>query len=79
MNGFQQHIIVGNLGGDPELRYLPDGTAVANFSVAVNQRRGQEEITTWFRVAAWGKLADAGGRYNRQPGEAPWKRSRPST
>jgi single-strand DNA-binding protein len=58
MNGFQEHIIVGNLGGDPELRYLPDGTAVANFSVAVNEKRGESETVTWYRVTAWNKLAE---------------------
>ena len=35
---YQKVIIVGNLGGDPEMRYFPDGTAVTNFSVAVGKR-----------------------------------------
>jgi single-strand DNA-binding protein len=52
MNGFQETIIVGNLGGDPEMRYLPDGAAVTNFSVAVNHKQGDSETVTWYRVAA---------------------------
>ena len=61
--GFQNHIIVGNLGADPEMRYLPDGTAVTNFSVAVNQKRGENETTTWVRVTAWDKLAEVCNEY----------------
>ena len=60
---FQQLIIVGNLGNDPELRYTANGTPVANFSVAVNRRWTKEdgsqgEETTWFRVSAWRQLAE---------------------
>lgn len=47
-------LIIGNLGMDPELRYTPNGDAVCNFTVAVNFR----DETTWFRVAAWRKLAE---------------------
>ncbi len=60
---FQQTIIVGNLGRDPEMRYTPDGTPVTSFSVAVSRRwttqdGQQQEKTTWFRVTAWRKLAE---------------------
>lgn len=65
---YQQTIIVGNLGRDPEMRYTPGGKAVTDFSVAVNRRyqtaEGQwEDKTTWFKVACWGKLAESTNQY----------------
>ena len=65
---FNKIIIVGNLGRDPELRYTPQGTAVCNFSVATNERRRdkageQQDITTWFRVNAWGRQAENVSKY----------------
>jgi single-strand DNA-binding protein len=56
-------IIVGNLGRDPEVRALPSGQSVANFSVATTarfkDRNGQQqEHTEWLRVVVFGKLAD---------------------
>ncbi len=65
---YQKTIIVGNLGGDPEMRYTPSGTAVTNFSVAVSRRwtgrDGQkQEKTTWFRVNAWDKLGELCNQY----------------
>jgi single-strand DNA-binding protein len=56
-------MIIGNLGADPEMRYTPNGQAVTEFRVAVNRRyRGQNdewmEETEWFRVVAWGPLAE---------------------
>ena len=65
---YQQIIIVGNLGSDPEMRYMPDGTAVTNFSVATNRKwtdgngNPQEEVT-WFRVSAWGRQAETTNQY----------------
>ncbi len=55
--------IIGNLGQDPETRYTPTGTMNVQFSVATsrryNDRNGQQqESTTWFRVTAWGRLAE---------------------
>lgn len=55
--------LIGNLGGDPETRYTPQGTLVVNFSIAVNSRRrdaqgNQQENTNWFRVSAFGRLAE---------------------
>ena len=61
---WHQTIVVGNLGGDPELRYLQSGQAVCNFSVAVSERwrdrqsGEQREKTTWYRVAVWGPQAE---------------------
>jgi single-strand DNA-binding protein len=65
---YQQTTIVGNVGRAPELRYLPDGTAVADFSVAVNRKwtgadGQQNEKVTWFRVTCWRKLAETVNQY----------------
>ena len=65
---YQRTIVVGNLGRDPELRYTPDGTPVASFSVAANRRwtdrdGGQQEKTTWFRVSAFGRQAEICNQY----------------
>ena len=66
---YQKIVIVGNLGGDPEMRYMPDGTAVTNFSVASNRRwtdgaSGQpRDETTWFRVSVWRKQAETANQY----------------
>jgi single-strand DNA-binding protein len=65
---YQKVVIVGNLGGDPELRYTPQGDAVTSFSVATNRRwtgrDGQPgEETAWFRVSVWGKQAEACNQY----------------
>jgi single-strand DNA-binding protein len=55
--------LIGHLGRDPEMRYLSGGDPVTDFSVATSERRrgadGQsQEQTTWFRVSAFGKLAE---------------------
>ena len=61
---YQQCMIIGNLGRDPEMRYTPDGTPVTSFSVAVSRRaKGGEEKTTWFRVTCWNKLAETTNQY----------------
>ena len=52
---FQQVIISGNVGQDPESRFLADGTAVTNFSVAVQDGK---DHTEWFRVCAFRQQAD---------------------
>jgi len=56
-------MIIGNLGRDPEMRYTPSGQAVTQFTVAVNRshkdQNGEwQEETEWFRVVAWGPLAE---------------------
>ncbi len=68
---YHKIIILGNLGRDPELRYTPSGTPVASFTVAANRRYttqdGQQvEETIWFRVSAWGRLADIVQQYLRR-------------
>jgi single-strand DNA-binding protein len=61
-------ILVGNLGKDPEVRYLPDGGAVTNISVATTDtwkdKAGEkQEKTEWHRVSFFGKLAEIAGEY----------------
>ncbi len=65
---YQKLIIVGNLGRDPEMRYMPDGTPVTTMNVATNRKwnnpdgsKGEE--TTWFRVTAWRKTAEIAAQY----------------
>ncbi len=65
---FQSLIIVGNLGRDPEMRYLPDGKPVTNLSVATNRvytNASGEQVkeTTWFRVSVFGKQAEVCNQY----------------
>ncbi len=69
MAGINKVIIVGRLGRDPEVRYTPDGTAVANFSVATSDEwRDKEsgekrERVEWHRVVAWRRLGEICGQY----------------
>lgn len=61
-------IIAGNVGKDPEMRYMPDGKAVTSFSVATNRQytasNGEQvKETIWFRVATWGKTAEVCNQY----------------
>ena len=62
MAGISKVILVGNRGRDPETRYTPNGAMNVQFSMAVSRRftQGgqQQEKTNWFRVTAWGKLAE---------------------
>jgi single-strand DNA-binding protein len=66
---YQKIILVGNLGRDPEMRYMADGTAVTSFSIAVNRRFNdrasgqQRDETVWFRVNVWGKQAETANQY----------------
>jgi single-strand DNA-binding protein len=65
---FQTIIIVGNLGRDPEMRYIPSGKPVTSFSVATNRQytnNAGETIkeTIWFRVSAWDKTAETCNQY----------------
>lgn len=65
---FNKIIVIGNLGRDPELRYTPQGTAVCDFSIATNEKRRDksgemQDITTWFRITTWNKLAENASKY----------------
>lgn len=68
---YQKLVIVGNLGGDPEMRYTPSGQAVTNFSVATNRQytdsnSQQVKETTWFRISVWGRQAETCNQYLRR-------------
>lgn len=62
-------MLIGNLGSDPEMSYLPDGTALTKFSLAVNRVVGRnsggerERETDWFRIVAWRQLAETCNTY----------------
>ena len=69
MAGINKVIIVGHLGKDPEVRYTPSGSAVANFSVATSETwkdkttGEKKERTEWHRIVAWDKLGEICGEY----------------
>ncbi|SQI35568.1 Helix-destabilizing protein [Leminorella richardii] len=70
--GINKVILIGNLGQDPEVRYMPNGGAVANITVATSeswrdkQTGEQKERTEWHRVVIFGKLAEIAGEYLRK-------------
>ncbi|OCJ30611.1 single-stranded DNA-binding protein [Serratia sp. 14-2641] len=70
--GVNKVILVGNLGKDPEVRYLPNGGAVANITLATSESwrdkatGEQKEKTEWHRVILFGKLAEIAGEYLRK-------------
>ncbi len=55
--------VIGNVGTEPEMRFTPNGSPVTNFSVATNRKVNDEDVTTWFRVNAWNKTAEACNQY----------------
>lgn len=68
MASFNKIIIVGHLGKDPEIRYLPDGTAVCNVSIATSEKRKDksgesQDVTTWFKVTFWKQQAELVNQY----------------
>ncbi|MBM3364167.1 MAG: single-stranded DNA-binding protein [Betaproteobacteria bacterium] len=62
-------IIVGNLGRDPETRYMPSGDAITNIAVATTDKwkdkstGEQKEATEWHRISFFGRLAEVAGQY----------------
>ncbi|MBD3348935.1 MAG: single-stranded DNA-binding protein [Candidatus Eisenbacteria bacterium] len=69
--GVNKVILIGNLGGDPEMRQTPSGTPVTTFTLATNEawtdKDGQrQEKTEWHRVVAWSRLAEICGQYLRK-------------
>lgn len=66
--GVNKVILVGNLGNDPECKYMPNGNAVANLSLATSeswkdQQGQQQERTEWHRLTMYRKLAEIAGEY----------------
>lgn len=72
VRGINKVILVGRLGKDPEVRYIPNGGAVANLQVATSetwrdkQTGEMKEQTEWHRVVLFGKLAEVAGEYLRK-------------
>jgi single-strand DNA-binding protein len=65
---YQQLILIGHLGNNPEMRHTPSGLPVANFNLAVSRRwttaEGQsQEKTVWFRVTTWRRQAELASQY----------------
>lgn len=68
MASLNKVLLIGNLGRDPELRYMPNGEAVCNFSIATTEswkdKNGQkQEKTEWHNIVMYRKLAEAAGQY----------------
>ena len=68
MAGVNKVILIGNLGANPEVKYLSNGTTVANFRMAttenrVNRSGEKTAITEWHRIVAFGRLAEICGEY----------------
>lgn len=68
VRGLNKVMIIGRLGRDPEMRYTPSGKPVTSFSVAVSRSytkaEGERaEVTDWFNVVAWGRLAEICSQY----------------
>jgi len=70
--GINKVILVGNLGADPETRYMPSGSAVTNLRLATNERRKDRQsgeftdYTEWHRVVLFDKLAEIAAEYLRK-------------
>ncbi|SDT13930.1 single-strand binding protein [Halopseudomonas litoralis] len=70
--GINKVILIGNVGGDPEVRYMPNGNAVSNVTLATTdswkdkQSGQQQERTEWHRVVFFGRLAEIVGEYVRK-------------
>lgn len=68
MASFNKIIVIGYLGRDPEIRYTADGTPVCSFTVATTEKRKDksgefQDVTTWFKVSAWQRLAEVANQY----------------
>lgn len=70
--GVNKVILIGNVGNDPEVRYTPNGNAVANLSVATSeywkdkQNGSQQERTEWHRIVLFNRLGEIAGEYLRK-------------
>lgn len=68
MASVNKAILVGNLGKDPEVRFMPNGDAVCNFSIATtdswkDKQGAKQERTEWHNIVIYGKLAEIAGEY----------------
>ena len=68
---YQKVMLIGNVGRDPELKTLPSGKPICNFSLATNERKKDldgvvTDSTVWWRVTAWGNTAEAIARYAKK-------------
>ncbi|MFH1351577.1 MAG: single-stranded DNA-binding protein [Pseudomonadota bacterium] len=68
MAGINKVILIGRLGRDPEVRYTPSGSAVANFTIATSEQwtgkdGEKQERTEWHSIVAWGRLGEICGEY----------------
>lgn len=75
MASVNKAIIIGNLGKDPEMRYMPSGDAICNFSLATTDswkdKNGEkQEKTEWHRISMFGKLAEIAGEYLKKGSQA---------
>ena len=76
MRGVNKVILIGTLGKDPEVRFMPNGNAVANISLATSEKwkdknSGQmQEKTEWHRIVVFGKLAEIAGEYLKKGSQA---------
>lgn len=67
--GINKVILIGNLGNDPEVRYMPSGSAVANITIATSEQwkdkdsGEKKEKTEWHRVSLFGRLGEIAGEY----------------
>ena len=73
--GVNKVILVGNLGKDPELSYLPSGQSVAKFTMATNRKYKDKsgelkEETEWHNIVAWGKLGEISAQYLKKGRQA---------
>jgi single-strand DNA-binding protein len=72
VRGINKVIIVGNVGGDPEIRYMPNGNAVTNLTIATSEtwkdkQTGQnQERVEWHRVFFFNRLGEIAGEYLRK-------------
>lgn len=63
MASLNKVMLIGNLGGDPEMRYTQNQTPVVNFNLATTEKYNDKQETTWHRIVVWGKQAENCSKY----------------
>lgn len=63
MSSVNKAILIGRLGRDPETRFTQGGKAVCNFSMATDEKRGENKTTTWHNIVVWEKQAEIAQQY----------------